>query len=84
MVTIGEPCCSEPLIISPDDVNTVESKIFNCLGQCQGIPSAMKQEVIQLKCLATRCADEKALLKHEMVSTLNWYYNQLMKLRKKC
>ena len=66
---IGEPCCSMPLIISTNDVNTVESEIFKCLGQYQGIPSAIKQEVIQLKCLATRCAEEKEFLKQELLST---------------
>ncbi|XP_052086482.1 uncharacterized protein LOC127723773 [Mytilus californianus] len=83
---IGEPCFNMPLIICSDDVNTVESEIFNCLGQNQGssrIPSVMKQEIVQLKCLVTRCQEEKELLKQEMSSTLNWYQDQLVKLRRK-
>ncbi|CAC5421657.1 unnamed protein product [Mytilus coruscus] len=75
-----------PLVICSDDVNTVESEIFNCLGQNQGssrIPSVMKQEIVQLKCLVTRCQEEKELLKQEMSSTLNWYQDQLVKLRRK-
>jgi len=72
--------------ICDDDVITVESEIFNCLGQYQStsrIPSATKQEIVQLKCLVTRCQEEKQLLKQEMLSTLNWYKDQLMKLRRK-
>ena len=75
-----------PRNICDDDVNTVESEIFHCLGQYQGtsrIPSAMKQEIVQLKCLVTRCQEEMELLKQEMLSTLNWYKDQLVKLRRK-
>lgn len=82
---IGGPCCSLPPNLSVDDVASLDSEIFNCLGQHQEIsevPPAMKQEIIQLKCLISRCQEEKELVKKEMISTLSWYDDQLRKLKK--
>lgn len=47
------------------------------------IPTSIKQEIIQLKCLLNRCTEEKQFLKQEMKSVINWYKHQYNKVKGK-
>lgn len=85
---ITEPSINMPKQICLEEVDSVESAIFNTLGHRQRtaechLPSGLKQEIVQLACLVSRCKEEKELIRQDMLSTFNWYSDQLQKLKRK-
>ena len=83
---VGYPYKELPEILTFENVKDIDNVIYKGLTSHQvtnEVPSTMKQELIQLKCLLDRCAEEKVLLKNEMKSVISWNKNQYRKVKAK-